>query len=284
MFRMVSEQDYQAEMMTLRVPVDIGDGPPIVLFHGFGMSPTTYLRTAELLARRARVVIPDLFALQGPWRYGRVLGAFVATLDRLELERVTLIGHSFGGALELGFAAAFPDRVVELVFSDTLAVSREWGLADEATRHPLGLLRLATPAATFAFARSCIEHPRQLAGAGWWAFVTGREGDIGAVAATGIRSHVLSAKSRLDPVRVRTVGSSHGNWGRRSPSPSRQMAPQSTTIGCSSNLTYSSDSSMSSVCMPSDNARPSYGFWPLRCRKRLPAGPDRSMSRHHAIR
>ena len=68
-----------------------------------------------------------------------------STLDRLGLETVTMIGHSFGGGIELGFASAFPGRVEELVFSDTLAVSHEWGLADEAMRHPLRLLWLATP-------------------------------------------------------------------------------------------------------------------------------------------
>ncbi len=157
------------------------------------MGPATYRQTAELLSTKARVVVPDLFAVRGSWRYGHILDAFVATLDRLGLERVTLIGHSFGGGLELGFAAAFPSRVVELVFSDTLAVSREWRLADEAMSHPLGLLRLATPLAATAFARSCIKHPRQLAGASWWAFVTGRGVDIEAVAAAGLKSHVLWA-------------------------------------------------------------------------------------------
>ena len=69
-----------------------------------------------------------------------MLDAFTASLDRLGVDKVTLIGHSFGGGIELGFAARFPGRVVELVFSDTLAVSRQWGLADEALRHPMRLL------------------------------------------------------------------------------------------------------------------------------------------------
>jgi len=177
----------------LRVPVDVGQGHPVVLLHGFAMTPRTYRRTAELLAPSARVVIPDLFAVRGPWRYERVLAGFEAALDDLGLERVSLIGHSFGGALELGFAAAHPDRVVELVFSDTLAVSREWGLADEALRHPLGLLHLATPAAAGAFARTWTTHPRQIVAAGWWGFRSARGDDIGAIAGAGIRAHVLWA-------------------------------------------------------------------------------------------
>ena len=104
-----------------------------------------------------------------------------------------LMGHSFGGGIELGFAARYPDRVVEVVFSDTLAVSHEFGLADEVLRHPLGLFHLATPNAAAAFARSWIEHPRQLLGAGWWGFRSDRAGDTEACARAGIPAHVLWA-------------------------------------------------------------------------------------------
>jgi len=164
-----------------------------VLLHGFAMRPATYLGTVELLARGNRVVVPDLFDVRGPWRYQSVLDAFTRTLDELELERVTLIGHSFGGGIQLGFASAAPERVVELVFSDTLAVSDEWGLADEALRHPLGLARLATWPAATAFAHSWLRHPRQMLGAAAWGFLSRRDGDISAIAQTDIRSHVLWA-------------------------------------------------------------------------------------------
>jgi pimeloyl-ACP methyl ester carboxylesterase len=180
-------------MKHLEVPIDIGAGPPVVLLHGYAMRPATYRRLADLLASRCRVVIPDLFALAGHWSYSVVVEAFTATLDRLDLERVTLLGHSFGGGIELGFAAQFPGRVVELVFSDTLAASREFGLADEALRHPVRLLRLATPTAAAAFARSWIEHPRQLVEAGWWGFTSGRDGTAEACAQAGLPAHVLWA-------------------------------------------------------------------------------------------
>lgn len=178
----------------LRVPVDIGRGPRVVvLLHGFAMLPRTYLATAERLAQHARVVIPDLFDVSGAWRYHRVLDALVSTLDRLRIDRATLVGHSFGGAFELGLALRQPERVTELVFSDTLAMSRRFGLADEALRHPLRLLQLATPEAAGAFATSWVRHPRQLAEAGWYGFVSGREGAAERIARHGIPSHVLWA-------------------------------------------------------------------------------------------
>jgi pimeloyl-ACP methyl ester carboxylesterase len=177
----------------LVVPIDTGKGAPLVLLHGFAMKPATYGGLVERLAERCRVVVPDLFAVHGWWSYPTVLDDFTSTLDHLGLERVSLLGHSFGGGIELGFASRFPDRVVELVFSDTLAASREWQLADEALRHPSGLLRLATPAATSAFVRSWIDHPYQLIGAAWWGFTSGRGSDAAAVARAGIPAYVLWA-------------------------------------------------------------------------------------------
>ncbi len=131
--------------------------------------------------------------MRGRWHYPKILDAFVATLDHLGLDRVSLLGHSFGGGLELGFASRWPDRVVELVFSDTLAVSREWGLADEALRHPGRLARLATPTALSAFIWNWALHPRQLMEAAWWGFTSGRDAEGVTVARTAIPAHVLWA-------------------------------------------------------------------------------------------
>lgn len=191
-------------MSELTVPIDIGKGAPLVMLHGFAMQPATYGGLAERLADRCRVVVPDLFDVHGWWGYSTVLDAFTSTLDRLGLDRVSLLGHSFGGGIELGFASRFPDRVVELVFSDTLAASREWQLADEAIRHPSHLLRLATPTAATAFARSWIEHPLQLVGAAWWGFTSDRGSDCVIVAQAGLPAYVLWANR--DSILARSDG------------------------------------------------------------------------------
>jgi pimeloyl-ACP methyl ester carboxylesterase len=177
----------------LEVPVDIGSGPPVVVLHGYAMRPDTYRGLAGLLAPRCRVVIPDLFGFRGPWRYPEVLDGFTATLDGLGARQGDPARSLLRGGIELGFSSRLPGRVVELVFSDTLAVSREWGLADEAMRHPLGLLGLATPIAAAAFARSWITHPRQLIDAAWWGFTSGRDGTSEVCAQADLLSHVLWA-------------------------------------------------------------------------------------------
>ena len=173
--------------------LSVGEGPAVVLLHGFGMQPWTYLPLARLLGKRARVVVPALFDLRGGWTFTRALDALGATLDRLGLERVSLLGHSFGGGLELGLAARHPDRVVECVFADTLGVKERFGLAQEALRHPLGILAMATPRAAASFLQSVATHPAQLAEAAMWGFLSDREPDIEAVVGAGIPCHVLWA-------------------------------------------------------------------------------------------
>jgi pimeloyl-ACP methyl ester carboxylesterase len=170
------------------------------------MRPQTYDGLASLLESHSRVLIPDLFAMKDRWTLWRTLDAFTETLDSLDVDTMTLIGHSFGGSIELAFACRYPERVTELVFSDTLAVSREWRLARETLSHPSGILELASRKSVGAFAWNWMAHPRQLADAALWAFVSDRELDARRCAELEIPSHVLWANrdsilSRSDGMR-----------------------------------------------------------------------------------
>jgi pimeloyl-ACP methyl ester carboxylesterase len=173
--------------------IDLGTGEPVLLMQGFGLQPRTYLDVALLLAARCRVIVPPLFAeRRGSWSPERVLERVLAELSTRGIGRVTIIGHSFGGALELELAVRRPDLVRELVFVDTLAMSREWTLAAEAVR-PLGLLWMATPRAAIDFGRSVASHPLCLARAGWWGFRSDRRQQVAVVREAGIPAHVLWA-------------------------------------------------------------------------------------------
>jgi pimeloyl-ACP methyl ester carboxylesterase len=182
----------------------MGAGAPIVLLPGFAMSPSVYRRTAALLAQRARVVVPDIYRLHGRWRCDEIVAALAALVDDFAFERVTIIGHSFAGGIELEFATAHLERVEELVFCDTLAMSREWSLAREALRHPLRLRWLATPSATRAFVGTVVPHARQIVEAAWWGFTSDRDDDIEQIARSGIPAHVLWANR--DSVLARVDG------------------------------------------------------------------------------
>lgn len=173
--------------------LSIGEGRPLVLLHGFGMKPETYLPLARLLAPQARVVIPAIFELDGPWTYRRALARILATIDDLGIERFSLLGHSFGGGLELGLATWIPDRVVECVFGDTLGCKERFGLAQEALRHPTRILAMASRPAASAFCRSVFGHPAQMTAAALWGFTSDREPYIQYTVELRIPCHVLWA-------------------------------------------------------------------------------------------
>lgn len=94
--------------------------PPLVFLHGWSASHKYWLHVFSGFAPRWRCVAPDLpgFGLSAkPARdysleaFARWTGAF---LDRLNFPKVTLVGHSMGGAIALLFARTHPERVAKL--------------------------------------------------------------------------------------------------------------------------------------------------------------------------
>jgi pimeloyl-ACP methyl ester carboxylesterase len=184
--------------------VSVGEGPALVLLHGYAMQPETYLPLARLLADRVRVVIPAIFALPERWTFDHACECLELTVDDQGIDRTTLLGHSFGGGLELAYAARHPDRVVECVFSDTLADRREFRLAQEALRNPPRLLGMASVPAAEAFFKSFLTHPMQLMRAAWWGFTSDRTDDIECIVAAGTPCHVVWAER--DSILLRSDG------------------------------------------------------------------------------
>ena len=109
---------------------DGGNGPAIVLLHGYGVDKSVWLPVAEQLTRNFRVIIPDL---PGWGESTRVSGADygidaqAARLDdfvhALDLPRFLLVGHSMGGAIAGVYAADHADRVASLVLVDSFGLS-----------------------------------------------------------------------------------------------------------------------------------------------------------------
>ena len=173
--------------------LSVGDGRPLVLLHGYAMKPETYLPLARLLAPKIRVVIPAIFELGGHWSFEGAVDRVFATLDSLGIERYSLLGHSFGGGIELCLATRAPNRVVECVFGDTLGCKEKFGLAAEALRHPARILAMASPASATAFFESMLGHPAQMVEAALWGFGSDREPYIEQIAIGRAPCHVLWA-------------------------------------------------------------------------------------------
>lgn len=171
----------------------VGEGRPLLLCGGFAMAPWIYRRTASYLSADCRVLVPDLFDVGGAWTYEKALEGAVRLLDRHAAERVSLCAHSFGGALAVDIAARYPDRVADLVFSDTLAVCTRWRLATEAVSGMPRLYQLASASAAASFMQSWLRHPAALVRAAWWAFASTRDKEIDRIRELGIPSTVLWA-------------------------------------------------------------------------------------------
>lgn len=116
-----------------------GDGPAVLFIHGIGDDSSTWLRVLASLAADHTVIAPDLLGHGGSGKpradysvaaYACGMRDLLATLD---IERVSVVGHSLGGGVAMQFAYQFPELCQRLVLVASGGVAREV--------HPL--LRLA---------------------------------------------------------------------------------------------------------------------------------------------
>lgn len=123
---------------------DLGAGPPVLLVHGSGPGVTAWanwrLNMPEL-AKDFRVIAPDMFGFGYSDSKGRIedkqvwVDQLAGFLDALEVDKVSMVGNSFGGGVTLAFMIAHPDRVERAVlmgpaglnFPLTPALQEVWG-------------------------------------------------------------------------------------------------------------------------------------------------------------
>jgi len=106
-----------------------GQGPTLLMLHGFAASKEVWLKQMELLSPHFHVIAPDL---PGWGESTRVDGAsynidaqvsrLQAFIEALHLGKVVLIGHSMGGAIAGVYAAEHPDHVAELALLDSFGL------------------------------------------------------------------------------------------------------------------------------------------------------------------
>ncbi|MFD8807678.1 alpha/beta fold hydrolase [Streptomyces sp. NPDC059597] len=111
-----------------------GPGDPLVLCHGGPGLWDMFGDVAELLAGALPVIRWDQRGCgrsepcDGPWTTAR----FVADLDAVRrhfgLERMALLGHSWGAQLALSYALARPERVSTLIYVSGTGIGpdRDW--------------------------------------------------------------------------------------------------------------------------------------------------------------
>jgi pimeloyl-ACP methyl ester carboxylesterase len=118
-----------------------GQGPAVVLLHGYGETGDMWAPLAANLARDHQVIVPDL---RGLGLSGKPASGYdkknqghdvAAVLDALKVGKVDLITHDIGNMVGYAFAAEDPGRVTRFVLMDApLPGVGPW---DEILKNPL---------------------------------------------------------------------------------------------------------------------------------------------------
>lgn len=137
--------DYLGFRTWYRVVGDLGSGAtPLLALHGGPGSTHHYFAPLEALAERRPVVVYDQLGCGSSnrpddleWSVDVFRDEVVAVRDQLGLERVHLLGTSWGGMLALEHVLSGADGVVGLVLSSTLANLDEWAAEQKRLRDAL---------------------------------------------------------------------------------------------------------------------------------------------------
>jgi pimeloyl-ACP methyl ester carboxylesterase len=110
---------------------ELGNGPPLVLVHGFSCGVRSWDPQIQAFSDTRRVIAYDVRgfgmsdAPERPEDYSQALSVadLAALLEHLRTERAAIGGLSMGGNIALNLAIAHPDKVAALVIADTGAGS-----------------------------------------------------------------------------------------------------------------------------------------------------------------
>lgn len=108
-----------------------GKGPVLLLLHGIAGSSGTWIPAMRLLQSDYTLLAPDLLGHGrsakplGDYSLGNQASGMRDLLHLLGIDRVTVVGQSFGGGVAMQFAYQFPERCERLVLVDAGGLGRE---------------------------------------------------------------------------------------------------------------------------------------------------------------
>ena len=126
-----------------------GSGPAILLIHGIGDNSTTWSSVQTTLAQRFTVIAPDLLGHgksdkpRADYSVAAYANGMRDLLSVLDIERVTVVGHSLGGGVAMQFAYQFPQLVDRLILVGAGGVTKDVNFALRIASLPMGSEALA---------------------------------------------------------------------------------------------------------------------------------------------
>lgn len=112
---------------------DRGEGDPILFIHGSGPGVTAWANwrgVIPVIEEHARVIAPDMYGFgyttcpSGiPLNTEAWVAQLLGLLEALDIDSVSVVGNSFGGAIAMALASRHPARVKRLVLMGAAGVS-----------------------------------------------------------------------------------------------------------------------------------------------------------------
>ncbi len=121
-----------------------GSGPAILLIHGIGDNSTTWNTVQAKLAQRFTVIAPDLLGHgksdkpRADYSVAAYANGMRDLLSVLDIERVTIVGHSLGGGVAMQFAYQFPQLVDRLILVGAGGVTKDVNVVLRLASLPMG--------------------------------------------------------------------------------------------------------------------------------------------------
>lgn len=121
-----------------------GSGPAILLIHGIGDNSTTWNGVHAKLAQRFTVIAPDLLGHgqsdkpRADYSVAAYANGMRDLLSVLDIERVTIVGHSLGGGVAMQFAYQFPQLVDRLILVSAGGVTKDVNIVFRLASLPMG--------------------------------------------------------------------------------------------------------------------------------------------------
>ncbi len=140
------------------VPTEDQSSPTLIHLHGFGISGSYLLPTADLLAAEFPTCVPDLPGYGRSPKPEHVYGipelaqSVIGFMDALGIERAWLVGNSMGCIVAIETANEAPDRIEAVVLvspaggQNNRPIFKGVGqLAIDSVREPVRMYRIALP-------------------------------------------------------------------------------------------------------------------------------------------
>lgn len=134
---MIEEKEILIDNLKINCKI-AGQGPAILILHGWGGSSDSWLKVQEILAKEGfKVICPDFPGFGKsetpfePWGV-KEYSKFVLNLTKiLELQKFFLLGHSFGGRVAIKFSVLYPEKIKSLILCNSAGIKQKWGFREK---------------------------------------------------------------------------------------------------------------------------------------------------------